>query len=64
MPVTNPTIRLFTFDAAWGLPTCGPFGLKLEVCLRMLGIPYERVHEGERRPNPSESVGKRSPLPP
>jgi glutathione S-transferase len=50
--MTGTTLRLFTFDAAWGLPTCGPFGLKLEVCLRMLGVSYERVHEGDNRKGP------------
>jgi hypothetical protein len=36
----NPAVmRLFTFAPAWGLPTAGPFGLKLEMCLRMLGVP-------------------------
>src|SRR5205814_9315595 len=41
------SLRLFTFGPAWGLPTGGPFGLKLEVCLRMLDVPYERVYEGD-----------------
>jgi glutathione S-transferase len=45
-------IRLFTFDSAWGLPTAGPFGLKLEMCLRMLGVPYERVNENDNRKGP------------
>jgi len=45
-------LRLFTFGAAWGLPTSGPFGLKLEMCLRMLGVPYERVFENDNRKGP------------
>jgi len=49
----NPaTMRLFTFGPAWGLPTAGPFGLKLEMCLRMLGVPYERVYENDNRKGP------------
>lgn len=43
---------LYTFDAAWGLPTAGPFGLKLETCLRMLGVPYERRFENDVRKGP------------
>jgi glutathione S-transferase len=45
-------LRLFTFGAAWGLPTAGPFGLKLEACLRMLDVPYERVFENDNRKGP------------
>jgi glutathione S-transferase len=46
------TMRLFTFGPAWGLPTAGPFGLKLEMCLRMLNVPYERVSENDNRKGP------------
>jgi glutathione S-transferase len=45
-------LRVFTFSPAWGLPTAGPFGLKLEVCLRMLDLPYERVYEDDARKGP------------
>jgi glutathione S-transferase len=31
--------------SAWGLPTIGPFSLKLETYLRLVGIPYEVVFE-------------------
>jgi glutathione S-transferase len=49
----NPDpMRLFTFAPAWGLPTGGPFGLKLEMCLRMLGVPYECVYENDNRKGP------------
>jgi glutathione S-transferase len=41
------SLRVFTFGPGWGLPTTGPFGLKLEACLRMLGVPYERIYEGD-----------------
>ena len=30
---------------AWGLPSVGPFSLKLEAYLRIVGIPYETVVE-------------------
>jgi glutathione S-transferase len=49
---TIPKIRLFTFAPNFGLPTAGPFGLKLEVCLRMMGVPYERVVENDNRKGP------------
>jgi glutathione S-transferase len=45
-------MRLFTFAPAWGLPTAGPFGLKLEMCFRMLGVPYECVYENDNRKGP------------
>jgi glutathione S-transferase len=50
--MNNPTLRLFTFNPAWGLPTAGPFGLKLEACLRMMAVPYERVYENDNRKGP------------
>ena len=45
-------LRLFTFSPAWGLPTSGPFGLKLEACLRMLDVPYQRVFQDDVRKGP------------
>jgi glutathione S-transferase len=45
-------IQLFTFSPAWGLPTAGPFGLKLEACLRLLGVPYDRIAEDDNRKGP------------
>ena len=50
--MTKSTLRVFTFGPAWGLPTAGPFGLKLEACLRMLRVPYERAHENDNRKGP------------
>lgn len=61
----EPSLRVVTFSPGWGLPTVGPFGLKLEACLRMLEIPYERVHEDDARKGPKrkspwiEEDGKR-----
>jgi glutathione S-transferase len=34
------------------LPTSGPFGLKLEACLRTLDVPYERRFENDTRKGP------------
>ena len=45
-------LRVVTFGAAWGLPTAGPFGLKLEACLRLLDVPYERAFENDNRKGP------------
>src|SRR5688500_13658073 len=48
----NQPVRVFTFGPAHGLPTGGPFGLKLEMALRMAGVPYERVIEDDHRKGP------------
>ena len=42
-------IRVFTFAPGWGLPTVGPFALKLLAWLDHHGIPYR--HEIENRPD-------------
>ena len=47
-----PPIKVFTFPAGFGLPTVGPFGLKLIACLSMLGVPYELVPEADARKGP------------
>ncbi len=52
MSAALPPIKVFVFPAAWGLPTSGPFALKLEAWLRMAGIPYERVYEFDPRKGP------------
>jgi glutathione S-transferase len=55
MPITNEhtaPMRLYTFAPAFGLSTGGPFGLKLEACFRMLGVPYQRVFENDVRKGP------------
>jgi glutathione S-transferase len=46
------SLVVYTFSPAWGLPTSGPFGLKLEACLRMLDVPYERRFENNVRKGP------------
>jgi glutathione S-transferase len=45
-------LKVFTFSSAYDLPTVGPFGLKLEACLRMLDVPYEKVFEDDSRKGP------------
>jgi glutathione S-transferase len=45
-------LRLYTFTPAFGLPTGGPFGLKLEACFRLLGVPYQRIFENDVRKGP------------
>lgn len=46
------TLRVFTFGPGHGLPTTGPFGLKLELALRIAGIPYTRVQADDPRKGP------------
>lgn len=45
-------LRVFCFSPAWGLPTSGPFALKLLGCLRMAGIAHVLVHEDNARKGP------------
>jgi glutathione S-transferase len=52
VPVAKSNLQVFTFGGAWGLPTTGPFGLKLEACLRILGVSYERAYENDNRKGP------------
>lgn len=46
------TLRVFTFAPDWGLPTVGPFALKLLAWLELAGVPYEQVVEGNPRKGP------------
>ena len=45
-------LRVFVFGPAFGLPTSGPFALKLEFWLRTHAIPYERVYENNPQKGP------------
>ena len=38
-------LKVFTFGPAWGLPTSGPFALKLLKWLDLAGLPYTQVVE-------------------
>ena len=42
-------LRVFTFASDWGLPTVGPFALKLLAWLVLAGVPYEQVTEANPR---------------
>lgn len=46
------TLRVFTFSPDWGLPTVGPFALKLLAWLRLAGIPHEQVIEDNPKKGP------------
>jgi glutathione S-transferase len=41
MEETTAAIRICTFPPGFGLPTTGPFSLKLAMALRMAGVAYE-----------------------
>ncbi len=45
-------LRVFTFAPDWGLPSGGPFAVKLLAWLRLAGIPYEQVIEANPRKGP------------
>ncbi len=46
------TLRVFTFTPDWGLPSAGPFAIKLLAWLELARIPYERVIEDNPRKGP------------
>jgi len=46
------SLRVFTFSPLWGLPSAGPFALKLLAWLKLAGIPYEQVNEDNPRKGP------------
>jgi glutathione S-transferase len=50
-------LRVFTFSPDWGLPSVGPFAVKLLAWLELAEIPYEQViednpHKGPKKKNP------------
>jgi len=45
-------LRVFTFSADWGLPTTGPFAVKLLAWLSLNAIPYEQSFEDNSRKGP------------
>jgi glutathione S-transferase len=47
-----PNLRVFTFSPDWGLPSVGPFAIKLLAWLELAGIPYEQVVEDNPRKGP------------
>jgi glutathione S-transferase len=56
----NPTepapLRIHTFPAAFGLPTTGPFSLKLAMALRMAGVPYEMLADNDLSRSPKRKI--------
>jgi glutathione S-transferase len=50
--MTAGPVRVYAFSPMWGLPTAGPFALKLIACLSMLGVPYELHFENDARKGP------------
>lgn len=46
------SLRVFTFTPDWGLPSAGPFAIKLLAWLELVGIPYEQVIEDNPRKGP------------
>lgn len=46
-------LRVFTFDKDWGLPTTGPFALKLLGWLNLAEIPYTQIVENRSGKGPS-----------
>jgi glutathione S-transferase len=61
MPDTTDAIRIYSFPPAFGLPTTGPFTLKLLMALRMAGLPYQlcpgELQKGPKRKIPWIEVG-------
>jgi glutathione S-transferase len=61
MTTTAEAIRIYTFPPGFGLPTTGPFSLKLAMALRMADIPYELctgdLHKSPKRKIPWIEIG-------
>ncbi len=61
MTTTAEGIRIYTFPPGFGLPTTGPFSLKLAMALRMADVPYELctgdLHKSPKRKIPWIEVG-------
>ena len=45
-------IELYQFAPAWGLPNPSPFCIKLELYLKMTGLPFEVITENDTRKGP------------
>ena len=57
MTATPPEITVFHFAPAWGLPTCGPFALKLLAWLNYHRLPYRSMVQN----NPGKGPKGKSP---
>jgi glutathione S-transferase len=49
-------LRIHTFGGANGLPTTGPFSLKLAMALRMAGIPFELCVDPDFKKSPKRKI--------
>jgi glutathione S-transferase len=47
-------LKVFTFSPAWGLPTGGPFPLKLIKWLDLSGLPYRQIYEDNAMKGPKK----------
>ena len=45
-------VEFYTFGPAWGLPDASPFVIKLELWMKMAGIEYQSVVDGDTRKAP------------
>ena len=52
MRSADTTLRVFTFSGGFGLPSTGPFALKLLTWLRLARIPYHQEIEDDPRRGP------------
>lgn len=48
------TLHVFTFSPDWGLPSVGPFAIKLLAWLELAGIAYEQVPADDPRKGPTK----------
>ena len=49
-------IELYQFAPAWGLPDPSPFCIKLELYLKMAGLPYQLITENDTRKGPKGKI--------
>lgn len=49
-------IELYQFAPAWGLPNPSPFCIKLELYLKMAGLPFEVITENDTRKGPKGKI--------
>ncbi len=49
-------LELYQFGPAWGLPDPSPFCIKLELWLKMAGIEYRSIADGDTRKAPKEKI--------
>jgi glutathione S-transferase len=52
----NEPLRMYTFAGANGLPTTGPFSLKLAMALRMANVPFEIHVDPDLKNSPKRKI--------